>query len=252
MPRVRRGMLLSGIERRRQPEPAAHLCGQVREDVAEHVGREHDIEPVRVAVERGGHRVHGHVFQRDVGELGRHRLDLADEQPVGELEHMLLLHHRDVAAAGARHPEGDARDPARGARGDPAHRQRDILGRHELGDAGEHVAVGVEALGVLAHDDEVHRRRRLRQAGPGARRADIGIEIEPLAQRARHADPALLARRIGGHLGRAEHDTVGRLGGRDHRVRQGRAMHRVGRQADLHSGEPEPVSYTHLRAPRDS
>src|SRR5260370_39381830 len=39
-----------------------------------------------------------------------------------------------------------------------AHRKREIGSRHELSRPEAHVAVGIKALGVLSHDDAVHRR----------------------------------------------------------------------------------------------
>jgi hypothetical protein len=52
----------------------------------------------------------------------------------------------------------------------------------EFAAAGDDIAVGLKPLIVLAHDDEIYILMHARQAAKGFRRADIGEEIEMLAQ----------------------------------------------------------------------
>ena len=77
------------------------------------------------------------------------------------------------------------RDPRRANTGDLANRQRDVRCRHELAVAYVHVAVGVEAFGVLAHHHEIDglAEDTRRHAGRRLRRAHVGVEVETLAQR---------------------------------------------------------------------
>ena len=54
---------------------------------------------------------------------------------------------------------------------------------HELAASTDHVTVGVEAFEVLAHNDKIDRvPRRCLEPGPAAGGADIGVELERLAQ----------------------------------------------------------------------
>jgi hypothetical protein len=93
--------------------------------------------------------------------------------------------------------ESGLRDPRRTGAGDLAHGKREVRRRHELAGAEEHRAVGVEAFGVLARDDEIDRRAATgRQAAAAARRTDVGKQVEVFAQLARRVAAALCQRRI--------------------------------------------------------
>src|SRR2546422_11071287 len=94
--------------------------------------------------------------------------------------------------------ERNLRDPRRARARDLAHGEREVGRGHELAGAEEHGAVGVEALGVLARDDEIDRRSAARRKSAAAsRRADIGKQVEPLAQFSRRVEAALRQRRVG-------------------------------------------------------
>jgi len=80
-----------------------------------------------------------------------------------------------------------------------------------------HVAVGVVALGHLAHDDQVERARG---AGGRAGRADVRVKVELGAHEGRDVDAALLDRGIGGSVAGAE----------DYAVIAGKAGDQVGAQ----------------------
>ena len=127
----------------------------------------------------------------------RNRARAFQEQPVGHAQHVRLVHARDVLAASHREAERFLGDAHRGMARDLAHRERQVGGRHELARALEHVAIGVKPFRVLAHHHEIDRL-----AAPGRktfarlRRSDVGEQVEPLAQRTRRIDSALVGRRI--------------------------------------------------------
>src|SRR5262245_48498738 len=100
--------------------------------------------------------------------------------------------------------------------------------------------IGVETLGVLARDNEVDRRSAARRkAAAASRRADIGKQVEPLAQFARRVETALRQRRIIVVRYRSEDHAVGGLGRVDRRLRQGGALRPQGRKPDRHRRERE-------------
>ena len=125
-------------------------------------------------------------------------------------------------------------------------RQGDILGRHELAGAVEHVAVRIHALGRFAHDDEVHRGAAMRHAGAGAGGADIGVEVELDAELGRDVDAAFVARRVVEMRDRPEDDAVDFAGAGENAVRHGGAVRLVSLEADVAElvgdAEPEAVA----------
>ena len=79
-----------------EPEPALDHRAEVGDDVAEHVRRDHDVEPLRVLDEPHGDRVHEGVLGRDGGVRGRDvGEDLAPE-PVDVREDVRLVDRRDL------------------------------------------------------------------------------------------------------------------------------------------------------------
>jgi hypothetical protein len=133
------------------------------------------------------------------------------------------VHGRDLAATLRGHGEGDLRDAAAGRAGDLAHRQGDIRRRHELAGAGDHVAVRVETLRRLAHDDQVHVRAAMRHAGPGPRRSDVGEQVQFHTEGGRDVDPAPVAGRVVEMRDRSEQDAVGGAGAFENGPGAGRA-----------------------------
>ena len=127
--------------------------------------------------------LHAHVVDDAVLELdpalvvGRDGPAALEEQPVGQLHDVGLVHGRDlVPAVGDRVLEGEAGDPLRRRAGDDL----DALG----GVVADHVLdAGVQVLGVLADDDQVDvlvaRVEALHRAG----RAEVGVQVERLAER---------------------------------------------------------------------
>ncbi len=111
--------------------------------------------------------------------------------------------------------------------------QGHVLGGLELARAREHVAVGVKALRVLAHDHQVHVRGQGGHAGPAAAGTHVGVQVQALADRGRRIEPAFLRRRI--FVGRdgAQDDAVGGAGRLDDARGQGRSLGFKRRQADV-------------------
>ena len=122
-----------------------------------------------------------------------------EKEPVGGSQDICLVDSGDATViAGGRLAEGGVRDPRAGAAGDLSERQRHVRVGKELAGPGSHVAVGVEALGVLAEDDEVDgagNRRGNALAGPC--RADIGEEVELDAENGGRVHTTFAPRRIG-------------------------------------------------------
>ena len=109
-------------------------------------------------------------------------LHSSTNMPQLELEHRVLVDVGEVLAALARQLERGARDAAAAGARDHAHRQRHLVGRAELARAGDHVAVGLEALVVLAHDHQVDVVVQAADVGIRARRPHVGEQVELLAQ----------------------------------------------------------------------
>ena len=140
---------------------------------------------VTITSKRSGERISSAATASTISSSTRHPgnpattfRDLAQEKPVGHAEHIRLVHDGELLPPASRQLAGGAHDPRRGLGRDLAERQGDVGLRHELAAAGEHVAVGVEAFGILADDDEVHRLAQDGQLRPRAAGPDIGIEIE--------------------------------------------------------------------------
>ena len=177
---VRAGLRLAEAA---EPDPAGDRAAEVGEDVAEQVVGDDHVVAARVLHEVDARGVDVVVRGRDVGVLGGDLVERALPQVAGEGEHVGLVHEREVAPAarllsGQLEREADAALDAhprvdRALRGD--------LVRRAL--AQEPALAGVDALGVLADDDEVDaalsrlgpartgagsRRGRARSAGGGA------------------------------------------------------------------------------------
>jgi hypothetical protein len=168
------GHLIGRVDRGGDAERSGDLAGQVGEDVAHHVLGDQHVEVGRPPDEVDGHGVDVEVVNRQLRVLtGDLTADVA-EQAGGQLEHVGLVHDREVLPPPAGQVDGDPRDPLGGRPGDDAERDGHVRGGHELAAAGVGIAVSVEALGVLADDDEI----RVGRDGPGALeasgRADVG------------------------------------------------------------------------------
>ena len=96
---------VAGIERGGEPEAAADLRGEVRQDVAEHVGGHHHVERAGVAHQQRRHRIHDPLLVVHGREARRHRAHAFEKQSVRHPQHVGLVHRRHLVAA--------ARAPAR-------------------------------------------------------------------------------------------------------------------------------------------
>src|SRR5918997_2739431 len=94
-------------------------------------------------------------------------------------------------------------------RSDLAHRDRDTLHRHHLAIAFKHVSVRIETFRVLAHDQHVEARPRMGHAGMRARGAQVGVEIEIVAELAWYVDATVLRHRITTIVAWPEKDAIG-------------------------------------------
>ena len=198
------------------------------------VGGAQHVEARRFPHQQRGGGVHQHFVERHLGEVARHSTHFAQEQAVAEDEIVGLVDCRHLAAPTLCQGERAAGDAAACRGADLAYRQGGIRVRHEFAAAGVHVAVGVEPLGVLAHDHQVERADRTGQPGPGARRTDVGVQVEPGAQCGRHVDAAPVAGGVAQVVDRAKDNAIGRARPLQSSLRQGGAMRRQGREADRH------------------
>ena len=172
-------------------ETAGDLGRLVGEDVAEHVGRDDDVEPRGVADQQRRHRVDEALLAGHVGIALGDRARAGEEQTFGQPQHVGLVDHGDSLAPPCRERERRL-DDARGAFArDLAHRQGEVGRRHELAGPDMHGAVGIEPFGVLAHDHEIDvAAAARRQARPRPRRPDVGEQVEPAAQLAGRIEAA--------------------------------------------------------------
>ena len=179
-----------------QPDAAGNLRRFVRQDVAEHIGGDDDVELRRIAYQQSGHRIDDFFVGRDLREILRHLAKLAQEQPVGNTQHVGLVHGGNFLAARHRAFKGTPRNALAALGGDAAYRHRHVLGRHELADTHVHIAVGVKAFGAFAKDDEINWFSSEADAKPRLGRAYVGVEVELGAHFARRIDAALIAVRV--------------------------------------------------------
>ena len=104
-------MLHPRVQRSAQAKAARQLGGQVRKNVAEHVGRYDDVEFLRRAHYVGHHRVHDVVVHFHFRVLLAHFVADVDEHAIGNLEHICLVHDGNTLRPGLRKRErgsGDA------------------------------------------------------------------------------------------------------------------------------------------------
>ena len=158
------GVVLAGVEGGGQTEAAGEFGRFVGEDIAEHVGGDDDVVDGGVADEEGGHAVDELLLQGDAGVAGRDIADAFEEEAVADAQDVGLVDGGDAVAPARGQGEGGFSDAGAAVSGDFAHGHCEVGRGHELAGAHEHGAVGVEAFGVLADDDEVER-----DAGAGGR-----------------------------------------------------------------------------------
>ena len=198
------------VAARRQAEAALHRRTEVGDDVPEQVVGHHHVEPFRAVDEVQAHRVRVHV-----GALHSRELALADlgedphPQVTGVVQHVGLVHHRQMAPARLCTGEGIADHTFHTVAGVDR-----LLRRHLVGQPLEQQppGTGVHALGVLADDHHVTAVRRQ----PGDRRRDTRQElyrpqVDVLVEREAHLEQQATLQHARRHVGgphRAEQDRV--------------------------------------------
>ena len=194
--------VMPDVGTRRHAE-AAHQAGtQVGDDIAVQIGQHEHVELVGVLHEPHAGGVHDLVVELDVGVVLGHLARHAQEEAVGLLHDVRLVHRGHplaTAAAGvlervlhdaARAGDADGLDADGGVRAERllagALHQLSQLG--DLGRALGELDAGVQVLGVLARDHEVDVAVARTVARHGEARAHAGIQVEVLAKR--HVDAA--------------------------------------------------------------
>ncbi len=205
--------------------PGQHRRG-VREDVAEDVAGDDHVEVARAADEMHGRRIDIEMRELHIGviapDLAHH---LAPERHC--LQHIGLVHGTDLAAAAARGAEGGVADAA-DLRFRVAHRV-DAIARAGVVAMHAPRRAEVDVAGQLAQHHEVHALDHLAAQGGSAEQfregvngAEIGVEIERLAQPQQAVAAALLRRQEVALIGTccAEQDGIGAACGGQRRLGQ--------------------------------
>src|SRR5438105_131781 len=226
-------MHVPGVDRAAEAEAPRKLGRLVREDVAVHVLGDDHVEAHRVAQEERRHGVHYDFLELHFGKVLRNLAHFAQPKSVRDPEDIGLVYGRDFPAARHHSLEGAARDALAALRGDAAHRERHVLGRHEFAAARVHVAVGVEALGVLAVDHQIDGLAGQPDAETRSRGTDVGVQIELGAKLGRRVDPAFFARRVLVSRERAEDHALREARRFQHARGERRALLLQGWQADF-------------------
>ncbi len=116
--RLRHGVVEAGVERAAQAKAAGEFGGEVREDVAEHVGGDDDVEAGGIAHHVGHHGVHQDLVDREAGILRRRGAADVQEHAIRYAQHIGLVHHREVLAPAHGEGAGGMRDALAAEAGD--------------------------------------------------------------------------------------------------------------------------------------
>ena len=167
----------------RDAQPADEARGEVAHDVAVQVREHQHVVQLGLLDELHAHVVDDAVLELDpAGVVRRDGPAALEEQPVGQLHDVRLVHGRDLApAVGDRVLEREAGDPLRGLAGDDLDALRGIPADAVL-DA------RVQVLGVLPDDDEVDAVEAADDALHRAGRPQVRVQPQRLAER--HVDAA--------------------------------------------------------------
>ena len=110
--RLRHRVPSPGIERAAEAEAAGQFGRQVGQDVAEHVGRDHDVEAPRRAHHMRHHRIDDELVERDPrGSPAPTSRQHSRNMPSPSLSTLALCTARHPPPAPPRELEGRARDP---------------------------------------------------------------------------------------------------------------------------------------------
>ena len=130
----------------------------------------------------GHHGVDDEVVNLDFRKLLRHAPTFLDEHAVTDLKNVGLVHDAHMALSGHSEFERAARDALAANAGNAPQGHHDIFGDQHLTATGFDVAIGVKALGVFAHHDQIEFTHLLDHTGPGARWPYVGEQVQFLAE----------------------------------------------------------------------
>ena len=119
--RLRHCVVGAGIERFGKTEAAGDLGGFVRKNVTEHVGRDDDVKRARVAHQQRRHGVDDLLLAFDLRIARRDRARAFEEEPVGDAQHVRLVHRDHVIAPAHREAKRFLDDAGRAVARDLAH-----------------------------------------------------------------------------------------------------------------------------------
>ena len=215
-------VLLAEIRAADDSETTHQAGAEIGDDVAVEVFEQQDVELLGFDHQVHAQRVDDAVVGLDVRIVGRDLAEAVQEQAVRELHDVGLVHRGDALATHlARVLEGELRHPERGLGGDDLETLDDA--RHD-----GVLEAGVEIFGVLAHHDEVDALEPARNARQRARRTEVGVELELLAEldvdRLEALPHGCRDRSLEGDLGaadRVEHGVGQRLAAERHRFGAG-------------------------------
>lgn len=166
-----------------QAQAAGQLCSQVGQNVAKHVGGHDDIEPSRIADHVRHHGIDDLVVDFNLGKIFSNPVARVQENTVGDLEHIVLMHQGETPAPLHGDLERTSGDALAARARDATKGNRHIRGDQELAVAGFDVAVSVKPFGVFAHHHQVERAADGWNARKRASRPDVGEQIEPLSKK---------------------------------------------------------------------
>ena len=184
----------------RKAQTAHKPRAEVADNIAVKVRGHQHIELLRLLHQLHAERIDDAVIGGDLGIVGRHLAEGAQEQAVRQLHDVGLMHGRDLfAAVFAGIVKGKAADPFARRAGD----ELDAVGHLVI----DHILDAlVEILGVLAHNDEVDIVKAGGYARQRMHRAQVGVGGKALAQL--HIDAAE-ALADGGSRGALERPAAG-------------------------------------------
>ena len=216
------GVLARGVEvaRRAQADATGHGPGLVGEDVAEQVVGDDDVEARGVGDHVDGGGVDVAVVDGHIRVLLPHLVDDAAPHVAGVDQHVVLVDQGEVLLARGGGLEGVANDALDSVGGVDADLGGDLVRcSHAHGAA----VAAVQALGSLAHDDEVD----VAGVGQGAGHALVvlrGAQVHVVVEGEAQLEEEAALENAGGHGGiadRAEEDDVVALDGLEVLVGQG-------------------------------
>ncbi len=178
MHRFEDGGAITDVGARRHTEAADQTGTQIRQDVAEQVGGDHDVEALRVhhQVHAGG--IDDHLFALDVRVAVGHLTGHFQEQTGGGLEDVGLVDDGDLSAPFLTGQlEGELDDALGPFAGDDAHRLRTLVVIAAL-----LTGTRVHPFSVFTHRDDVDVVVTAAGALEGEHGTHVGVEVELLAQ----------------------------------------------------------------------